>query len=90
MGIEKVLLKSEEKMGRGSVAAFLRNLADKVESGQVVLKQGQEEISLSLPQDLVLEIKVEEETKGKGIKMCLEVEMEWYEGQEGGGRIELA
>ncbi len=92
MSRETVLLKSEEKTSRDSVAEFLRNLASKVESGEVVLKQEERELRLDLPQNLVLEVKVEEKQKGGGVKKSLEVEIEWYEGQEAHGSkgVELA
>jgi amphi-Trp domain-containing protein len=93
MGAEIVLFKSEQRSSQGEVAAFLRTLADKVESGQVILRQGSEELTLAIPQNLVLEIKAEEETSKRksGKKMSLEVELEWQEGDEAGasGSVEL-
>ena len=63
MGRETRLFKSEERMNRSNVAAFLQQLADKIGEGQVVLRQGQQEITLDLPQNLILEIQVEDEDK---------------------------
>ncbi len=83
MGRETVLFKSEEKKSRSEIAAFLRTLADKVEQGRVSLIQAGEEIALDLPETLTLEVKAEEETKGQGISMSLEVELEWRPGAEG-------
>ncbi|WP_029898863.1 amphi-Trp domain-containing protein [Desulfohalovibrio reitneri] len=88
---EKVLFKSEEPSSRGDAAKFLRQLADKVESGHVVLKQAGEETSLDLPENLTLEVKAEQEMKpGRAGKMSLEVEMEWTPGEEPKGGVELA
>ncbi len=83
--MEKVLFKSEEKKQTSEVASILRTVADKVESGQITLSQGKEEVNLSIPGTITLEIKVEEETKAgrDTLKKSLEIELEWYEGEEG-------
>ena len=85
MGKETRLFKSEEKKSRADVSAFLHQLADKISNGQVILSQGQEDISLDLPQNLILEIQVEDEDKkNKGIQHSLEVEIKWFDGEQGG------
>jgi amphi-Trp domain-containing protein len=90
MGQEVVLFKSEEKRSRAEVAQFLRQLADKVEGGEVVLRQGAEELALNLPSRLTLEVKAEEEATGSGPKHSLEVELEWRPGgEEAAGPLEL-
>lgn len=90
MGKEIRLFKSEERRSRADVSAFLRELADKVEAGQIVLRQGQEELTLEIPSSVILEIQVEDEDKGaKGIEHSLEVELAWYDGDEQGGPLEL-
>jgi len=61
MGNETRLFKSEERKNRGEVSAFLTQLAAKLSEGQVVLRQGQEEIALQISQNLILEIQVEDE-----------------------------
>lgn len=86
---EKVLLKSENPKTLGEISEFLRALADKVQDGNLILKQAGEEVNLSLPQNCVLEVKVEEEPRGDTKKYQLEVEIEWSEnGKE--QEIELA
>lgn len=90
---EIVLFKSEERKGRAQIADFLRALADKVESGKVVLKQGGEETTIDIPAALTLEIKAEREEKaGRPDKLSLEVELEWTPGEADGasGGVELA
>jgi amphi-Trp domain-containing protein len=86
MGQERKLFKSEEPKQRSEVSEFLRQIAAKIEAGQVILRQGQEEIVLDIPANLVLEIQVEEEDKkSKGIQHSLEIEIKWFEGDEDGG-----
>ena len=56
MGKEVRLFKSEERQRRVDVGAFLHQLADKIAEGQVVLRQGTNELALQLPQNVVLEV----------------------------------
>ena len=79
MGKEKKLFKSEEKRNRSDVSAFLQQLADKIGEGQVILRQGKDELPLNFPQYLVLEIQVEDEKKKrKGIQHSLEIVLSPY------------
>ena len=81
MGVETRLFKSEEKKEKSEVSAFLRQLAEKIDSGKVVLQKGAEELTLDIPNNLVLEVQVEDEDKGtKGTQHSLEVEIKWYDG----------
>jgi amphi-Trp domain-containing protein len=84
MGKEVVLFASEEHVSAQQVSDFLRQLADKVDAGEVTLSKGSESLTLNLPQNLVLEVKAEEEEKSKGTKRSLEVEIEWMEGEDEG------
>ena len=90
MGIETRLFKSEERKNRSDVSAFLHQLADKILAGQIVLRQGDEEITLQIPHGLIFEIQVEDEDKGtKGTQHSLEVEIKWFDDDAGGGPLEL-
>ena len=84
MGREIVLFASEERQSRGNVAAFLRQLADRVEAGEVLLQKGDESLTLHIPTNTVLEVKAEEEEKSGRMKRSLEVEIEWTEGEDEG------
>lgn len=90
MGNEIRLFKSEEKQSRLEVSQFLRRIADKIEKGQVVLRQGPEELTLIIPMNLILEIQVEDEDKRtKGIQHSLEIEIKWFDNDGTGGSLEL-
>ena len=85
MGKETRLFKSKERKSQSDVSEFLHQLADKISQGQAVLSQGQEEITVQLPQSLVLEVQVEDEDKGaKGVQHSLEVEIKWFDDEQGG------
>lgn len=89
MGKETRLFKSEERKSRSELSAFMRQLADKIAEGQVMLRQGQEEMTLQLPPNLILEVQLEDEDRGsKGIQHSLEVEIKWFD-DELGGPLEL-
>jgi amphi-Trp domain-containing protein len=83
MAKEQILFSSEEKTNAQHVSDFLRQLADKIQAGQVILKQAGEEVTADIPPNLVLEVKLEEEAKKKGTQRSLEVEIEWMVGSEG-------
>ncbi|NNF46662.1 MAG: amphi-Trp domain-containing protein [Desulfofustis sp.] len=77
MGKEVVLFKSEEKMSSGQAASLLRQIADKIEAGEIVLERGKKSVNLSIPSQLEVEIKAEKEIGKKKTTMKLEVELEW-------------
>jgi len=80
MGRETRLFKTEERKNRPDVSEFLHQLADKVSEGRVVLSQGTEDITLKIPNNLILEVQVEDEDKGtKGVQHSLEIEIKWYD-----------
>jgi amphi-Trp domain-containing protein len=90
MGKEVRLFKSEEHKTSAEVAEFLRQIAGKIENGEVILRQGQEEITLNIPRNLILEIQVEDEDKKtKGIQHSLEIEIKWFDDNGKGGPLEL-
>jgi amphi-Trp domain-containing protein len=82
MGKETVLFKNEEKKASSDVANTLRQIADKIDDGTMILKQGSEEITLEFPKNMVLELKIEEEQGKKKLKKSFEIELEWIMGEE--------
>jgi amphi-Trp domain-containing protein len=82
MGKETVLFKSEEKKSSIDVANTLRQIADKIDDGTIILKQDSEEITLEFPKNMVLELKIEEEQGKKKLKKSFEIELEWVIGEE--------
>ena len=81
--MENVILKSEEKKSRSEIVEFLKEIAQKIDSGTVTLIQGEESVELLIPDHLTLELKVEEKLKpNRPRKMQLEIELEWMEGDK--------
>ena len=80
MGKETILFKIEEKKSTQNVADILRDLADKLESGEVILKQGKKKVVLQIPDRVELEVKAEKEVGKKRVKKKIEFEIEWVVG----------
>ena len=92
MGRETILFKSEEKKSLSEVTAFLRELADKLDTNKVVFMQGKQSVKVKVPRNVELEIKVEKEVGKRKSKKKLEVEIEWVlgaEGKKGPGSVKL-
>ena len=60
MGREIVLFKSEERKSSVEIAEALRQIADKIDGGTMILKRNSEEVKVEFPKSMVLELKVEE------------------------------
>ena len=90
MGKETRLFKSEESKNRAEVGEFLRQIAERVANGEVILRQGAEELVLKIPTNLILEVQVEDEDKkSKGIQHSLEIEIKWFDDDGQSGPLEL-
>jgi amphi-Trp domain-containing protein len=81
MAQKSTLFRAEEWKSRESVAAFLRELADNLETGEVTLRRAEEEVSFALPQTVEFEIKLTENVKADKTEREFEIEIEWTEGQ---------
>jgi amphi-Trp domain-containing protein len=84
MGRETVLFKTEEKKSAREISETLRLIADKIDAGTMTLSQGDDEVTVTFPATMEIQLKVEEE-EGKRLKKKFEVELEWIPGAEGSG-----
>jgi amphi-Trp domain-containing protein len=78
---EEVLFESESKRSRSEVAAYLRDVADALESdGAVTVRAGDQSVSVTPPNRVEFEVKVEREGPANGPgELGLEFELEWDE-----------
>jgi amphi-Trp domain-containing protein len=81
MAKKNMLFRAEEWKSRQSTAAFLRELADNLETGEVTLRRGEEEVRFALPETVEVEIEVTEKVKKHKTERELEIEIEWTEEQ---------
>lgn len=88
MGNKVVEIKGEQRISRDALSEFLSELAEQIESGHVVIRQGDQEAQADIPDQVELEVELEHRPKKTGEKYSLELEIEWYTGQ-GSGEIEL-
>lgn len=74
--MEETLLEVEKKMSNSEIAEYLKDIADKVEKGEVLKLQSEgQEVELETDRGAEFEIKVErDESKGEE---SLELEIEW-------------
>ena len=84
---EEVLFETENRMSRGDVAAYLRTVAEKLESGgDLTLSAGDQSVTLDPPAQPTFEVKAERETPSGGGpgELSVEFELEWDEDGERG------
>ncbi len=75
---ETTVYESETRTGRAEVAAFLRQLADGIEQGRVVLGSGDDRLVIEPPAELGLEVEVELEADGDDeVESSIEIEITW-------------
>ena len=90
MANKKIHFKSEELKDRNGVAGFLRELADKIEKNDVLLRKGMKEVRLNVPDTLALGLESEEKKKKGKTKHSFEIEIEWIEGEHSDSAVVLA
>lgn len=79
--MKNILFKNQEYKTKEEAADTIRQLAQKIEEGKVVLQKGTEELVVDIPNKVEVEIKVDEKHKGE-VKRSLEIELEWKEGAD--------
>ncbi|OPL14597.1 MAG: hypothetical protein AVO38_11575 [delta proteobacterium ML8_D] len=90
MGKETRLFKSEEHKSAAEVSEFLHKVAERIISGEAVLRRGQKELVLNIPKNLILEVQAEDEDKkSKGIQHSLEIEIKWFDNDLQSGQLKI-
>ncbi len=89
MAKKGTLFKSKERRDVQSVAAFLRELADKLEQQELVLQQGADEARLAIPGNIVFALKVKEKSKKRKTKQGIKIKIKWVEGDSARDRVIL-
>ncbi|ELZ42290.1 hypothetical protein C471_04590 [Halorubrum saccharovorum DSM 1137] len=84
---EEVLFESESRRTRAEIAAYLRTVADSLESGSAVtLKQDERSVTMDPPARPAFEVKAEREGPADGPgELSVEFELEWDEESDGEG-----
>ncbi len=82
-GNKNIVYKSEERMSRTQLSSFLRELADRIDAGSVMLKGNDGETRVEVGEHVELEVQYETKQKPSGIQYQLELEIEWGTGSGG-------
>lgn len=81
---EEILFSTEERMDRSDIAATLRTVADKLDTGDpITLTAGDQSVTLDVPPSPTFEVKAERETGDGPAELSVEFELEWDEESEG-------
>jgi amphi-Trp domain-containing protein len=90
MAKKQKLFRQKERKSSDQVAQFLRELAQKVEEGRVILKGVAGEREIYIPHVLALKVKASKKTKPpKGTTHKLTIQLSWNDGDHQGGHLEL-
>lgn len=91
--MEEVIFETEEQFERGEIAAYLRRVADSLDSGEsVTLRAGGQTVTLDVPARPTFEVKAEREGPAAGpTELSVEFELEWDERDDadGDGGLEI-
>lgn len=82
MAKKNTLIKTKERRSVEDVAAFLRQLADRLDQNQIALQRGDEEISLELPSRITFKLNAKEKIKKRKTKYQLKITLKWKEGDK--------
>ena len=90
---DDTLFQFEQTMSRGDVAAYLREVADKLDAdGDLEFRAGGQSTSVRVPERIQFEVDVERDPGDNGAaEMEVEFELEWYEDEAGtaSGSLEI-
>jgi amphi-Trp domain-containing protein len=90
---DDTLFQFEQTMDRADVAAYLREVADRLDAdGTLEFRAGGDTTSVTVPERLQFEVDVERDPGDHGsAEMEVEFELEWYEDEEGtaSGSLEI-
>ena len=78
---EEILFESESNRSREEIAAYLRSVADSLESGtEITFTRGEESVTMAPPARPTFEVKAEREGPADGPgELSVEFELEWDE-----------
>lgn len=90
MAKKNILLKTKEQRTVQDVAAFLRQLADRLEQKEIALQRGEEEIRLDTPDRLTFKVKATEKAKKRTTEHQLKVTLKWKDSDRPENLVQVA
>ena len=81
MKIEKkrVMVKSREKKTPAEAAAFLRDIADRIEKQEIIFSQGEKKSKIKLPAAFLFKFSAKEKPALNDIKYAISLDLKWTE-----------
>lgn len=89
MGRKNVLVKSKERRSIQDVAEFLHQLADRLVENELVVQQGNEEVTVTVPNQVTMKLKIKEKLKKRKTKHSLKLGLKWVEHDTPRGTLKL-
>lgn len=82
---EIVLFETENRQSRESIATYLRQVSDNLESGEPIsFTSGDDSVTVDPPAEPTFEVKIEREGPQNGpFERSIEFELEWDESEDG-------
>lgn len=90
MAKKNTLIKTKERRSVQEVAAFLRQLADRLERNEVALQRGDEEIRIEIPNRITFKVKAKEKIKKRKTKHQLKMTLKWTDGDKAENFVRVA
>ena len=88
MGIETKLFTSKEIKPAGEIASIFRQIADKLEAGQLTLQNQENETQTDIPEQMKTTIKLEDE-QGRKLERSLKIKLKWVVGEKSAGETKI-
>lgn len=89
MAKKNVLIKTKERRTIQDVAAFLRQLADRLEQNEIAMQRGDERITITVPDRVTFKVKAKEKVKKRSTKHQLKMTLKWKDGDRAGQFVEV-
>ena len=89
--MEKVLFEVERNRPQHEIAETLRGVANKLDADEsLTLSSGDDSVTLEVPSRPTFEVKVEREEENSETELGVEFELEWDEGDDADGELEIS
>jgi amphi-Trp domain-containing protein len=89
MGRKNVLVKSKERRSIEDVAEFLHQLADRLVENELVVQQDNDEVTVTVPNQVTMKLKIKEKLKKRKTKHSLKLGLKWVEHDTPRGTLKL-
>jgi amphi-Trp domain-containing protein len=86
---KNVLISAKERRSVQDVAAFLRQLADRLEQNEIALQHGDEQMSIVVPGRVTFRVKAKEKIKKRKTKHQLKMALKWKDGDRADELVEV-